>query len=373
MISLQLFLNENNAINLSNEELKELMSIKKINIQFSKDNSLVLLKYGIDADFYDPVVKNARGIILYRKDFSIACYPFNKFGNYTESYCDEIDWKTAKVQEKIDGSIMKIWYNKLTNKWMLSTNGTIDANDAPIYGNNKSFAQLFYDAKSKIDYNKLDKNNTYIFELVSPENRIVIYYPYTDIYHIGTRNNNTCEEISVDIGIQKPKEYNVNTLEDSIKYCNDICTPDDRHEGFVVVDDHYSRIKIKNAFYITCHYLKGKVEGNIKTVLEFLDSGDIDEFKSYMPESNHILLYYEWQMSEFKYQLRKFLYKCLNLKQSCKDKKEYALSIKDCKFSYFGFKLYEGEEIEDIISKIKYTNLSKYIEPYKSKIYWELK
>ena len=96
MISLQLFLNENNAINLSNEELKELMSIKKIDIQFSKDNSLVLFKYGIDADFYDPVVKNARGIILYRKDFSIACYPFNKFGNYTEPYCDEIDWKTAR-------------------------------------------------------------------------------------------------------------------------------------------------------------------------------------------------------------------------------------------------------------------------------------
>ena len=68
-------------------------------------------------DFSLPEVQEARGIIINYETLEVVCWPFRKFGNYGESYVDTIDWRTARVQEKVDGSIMKLWFNKLTNNW----------------------------------------------------------------------------------------------------------------------------------------------------------------------------------------------------------------------------------------------------------------
>ena len=36
------------------------------------------------------------------------------------------------VAEKLDGSLIKVWYNAVVRRWVVSTNGTIDADK---YGN----------------------------------------------------------------------------------------------------------------------------------------------------------------------------------------------------------------------------------------------
>ena len=60
-------------------------------------------------EFSLPEVPEARGIIINTETLDVACWPFRKFGNYGEYYADSIDWSTARVQEKVDGSIMKLW------------------------------------------------------------------------------------------------------------------------------------------------------------------------------------------------------------------------------------------------------------------------
>lgn len=83
---------------------KELLQQESYCILMNEDDDYVLLKYNqIQSDFNLPIVRECRGVILYKRTLEVVCRPFDKFGNYGEGYCPEIDWSTARVQEKIDG------------------------------------------------------------------------------------------------------------------------------------------------------------------------------------------------------------------------------------------------------------------------------
>lgn len=158
-------------------------------IKLKKDKDLCLFKYDAYAsDFHSPEVQEARGIIINTKTCDVVCWPFRKFANYTEDYADTIDWQSARVTEKINGSIMKLWFDHQTGKWQISTDNVIDASKAFLRnyhdgsGTMISFKTLFDTAsQGKLDYDRLDPDETYIFELVSPINTIVIQYRNHDI------------------------------------------------------------------------------------------------------------------------------------------------------------------------------------------------
>ena len=81
-------------------------------IRMSRSGNLVCFKYGIEADFSDPLVREARGIIIDINEQIVVCRPFDKFFNFQEQYATDIDWNTARVLEKIDGSLIKLYnYN----------------------------------------------------------------------------------------------------------------------------------------------------------------------------------------------------------------------------------------------------------------------
>ena len=65
---------------------------------------------------------------------------------------------------------------------------------------------------------KLNPDCTYTFELVSPYNKVVIYYDNPMVYHIGTRYNLNFEEMDIDIGIQKPKSYKLEGQDEYIRF-----------------------------------------------------------------------------------------------------------------------------------------------------------
>ena len=65
-----------------------------------KDNFIIFNYNQIESDFYNPIVKECRGVILEDKTFKPVCVPFYKFGNYGEGYADTIDWSAARVQKK---------------------------------------------------------------------------------------------------------------------------------------------------------------------------------------------------------------------------------------------------------------------------------
>src|SRR5438045_764436 len=88
---------------------------------------LVLLKYSqIDSPMGERIVQECRGCILDEsKNWECVSRGFDKFFNYGEVHAAAIDWGTAVVQEKVDGSlIMLYWYDEA---WQVATSGTPDA------------------------------------------------------------------------------------------------------------------------------------------------------------------------------------------------------------------------------------------------------
>lgn len=120
-----------------------------------------------------------------------------------------------------------------------------------------------------------------MFELVSPEAQIVVNYPKTKIYHIGTRNNQTYKELDVDIGIEKPKLYELDSLEKVIEASKNMSKDE---EGFVIVDKKYNRIKIKSPSYLMAHYLIGNGNFTDKRIIDIIKNGEQNEILSYFPE-----------------------------------------------------------------------------------------
>jgi RNA ligase len=270
----------------SHENWRELLSQEPYCLTLKDDGPYTIFTYDqTKSDFSLQEVKEARGIILRSDTFKVVCYPFKKFFNYNESRADKIDWTTARIQEKVDGSIIKVWWD---DAWHVSTNGMIDAFTAglstPTEGF-ENFGQLAKEAfkNSGVEIEKLDKNYTWIFELVSIWNRIVIPYKTTEVYHIGARNNITEEEIDFDIGVKKPKQFDFSSWDEMLKTTESL--PYDE-EGYVVVDGQWNRVKVKSLAYLQAHHLKDNGVVNPNRVLELIKLGEDEEFLKYFPEYN---------------------------------------------------------------------------------------
>lgn len=69
----------------------------------------------------------AAGIILQKNTNKIVCYPFSKFHNFGTSHAAKLDWSTAVFTEKLDGSLIKVYYLESEKDWIVATNNTIDA------------------------------------------------------------------------------------------------------------------------------------------------------------------------------------------------------------------------------------------------------
>ena len=300
----------------SNKNWREVIKSKGIRIK--EEYNLCIFNYGIGVDFSDPIVQEARGIIIDTESVEVVCWPFRKFCNYGESCADKIDWSTARVQEKIDGSIIKLWYcwgdSDGEGAWQWSTNSMIDAFDAKSESG-ISFGELIKRADNYdgIKFDELDKFTTYIFELVSPYTQVVVEYPYTRLYHIGTRNNINGEECNVDIGIPKPMEYPLQSLEDCIKAAeelNDNVCEKVEKEGFVVVDGNWNRVKIKSPDYLVKHHsLTRKVVSKQVAINDlFFTMGHWQEFQDEMsPETVLQMKWYDYEVTRVCYDCNKMM------------------------------------------------------------------
>lgn len=277
----------------NNEDWEESLTKAPYHLKITSDGyfkDLRLFKYNqIKSDMLNPIVQVARGIIVDIKDMKVVCWPFGKFFNYNDPRAHKIDWASAKILEKIDGSIIKIYFYE--GRWIIATNGVINAfnTDLPFPGpdNLDSFGDLVQLAaeKQELLYGNVDENYTYIFEITSPYNRVVV--PHKDILltHLGTRNNKTGEEVEVDIKIRKPKEYSVKTFEELVKLSEELPFDD---EGYVVRDKNYNRVKVKSLAYLQVHHLTDCGSVSKKRVLQLIISGEDKELLNYYPEYKEV-------------------------------------------------------------------------------------
>jgi len=253
----------------------------------------IILKYDqIESDMSHLEVQECRGLILEKDTLNIMAMSFYKFFNHGETHAAKIDWNTAQVLEKVDGSMLQVYWDWHANKWFAATTGTAEGEGEV---NNKigtTFNELFWNTiNNKYTFNEclLNKDLIYVFELTTPYNIVVKPHGESSATLLTVRNRKTLVElsrrdlemvgISLDIPVVKSYDLNTKNFGDLIRTFEGMPWSE---EGYVVVDANFNRVKIKNPAYLAVHHLKGKTaEHNILTIVK---SNEIEEFASTFPE-----------------------------------------------------------------------------------------
>merc|ERR1712146_485436 len=101
---------------------------------------------------------------------------------------------------------------------------------------------------------KLNPCYAYMFERVHPEFTIVIPAATPRLYHIGTRDMSTLQEVVHDISLPRPAQWTRNV--GSLSACRHLL--DGLHgqrEGLVIRDAAFRRLKLKRRDYVLLHGL----------------------------------------------------------------------------------------------------------------------
>ena len=283
----------------SHSNWEELLTSSPYNLSIKRDGKLILFKYNqINSDFNEEICCEARGLILEEGTWKAVRMAFKKFFNIGESYAAKIDWDTAVATEKIDGSIISVFY--YDGKWRIATNSTIDAFKAEIAGVGpyKTFGDLFTSALPSAMYNP---NLCYTFEIVSPYTKVVIDYSETKLYLLSVRDMRTLEEINYDelstyaekLHVDYPQFYYMNDEAGFRKLVEDM---PEGHEGVVVRDQYNERVKIKTLLYFQMHKAKNNGVITLERIVDLIRSNDHYEFLSYFPEYTNVFNHVKHQL-----------------------------------------------------------------------------
>lgn len=272
-------------------------------LKMSIKGNLLMLKYDqVRSDFSNSMVQECRGVIFEKEasgQYSLVCYPMGKFFNYGEINAYQPDVSKLTFMEKVDGSIIKFYWND--GGWKIATNGTIDARtaDSRVVGTN------FYDLVMEIIGDEvafrkftmcMSISFTYMFELIHPKARVVVDYgEKKELVYLGCRNIFTEYEFSANDGnnvfeefpfVRVPKTFpitleNLDTLQSIADEYNESGVA---FEGFVCTEHRNGlvtgRVKIKSPRYLTYHRLTGGSVYN--AMMRIVLDNEVEEFKAYL-------------------------------------------------------------------------------------------
>ena len=273
------------------ETFKGLKGLKEeygISARFSEDfPELVCLKYSqIDSSLGDPIVQQCRGIILnVQKDWEVVSRPYDKFFNYGEGHAADIDWNTARVYEKLDGSLMTLYFYK--GKWRVQTSGTPSAN-TPVGAYDFTFKELFWKVFTELNYLIPAHEHSdlcFMFELMTKYNRVVVRHTENKLVLHGVRNVKTGGYHNINYWADKYNWQACNTfLLNDIKSIISTANKLDPlcQEGYIVEDADFNRIKIKSPSYVVLHHTRDSMSP--RNMLNIIRTNENTEFLTYFPE-----------------------------------------------------------------------------------------
>ena len=274
-----------------------------------------------------------RGLIL-DEHYNIVARPLPKFFNMEELDSSELPQGNFEVYEKMDGSLgILYWHN---NQPYIATRGSFTSKQA-------MEANTLLQTTYKDCIKKLDRSKTYIFEIIYPENRIVVDYGKTAaLVLLAIVDTATGNEIPItDIGFPLPKSYH------GFKPLTDLKQLDwNNQEGFIIKYDNNKRLKIKFENYLKIHKVVTQIS-SISIWEQLQSGGSITRLLENTPDE-----FYTW-VKETEQRLRQQFrtleaaaqreYKVLN------SRKETALYFQSCKHTAILFAMYTGKKYDVII------------------------
>ena len=196
--------------------------------------------------FWNPFTLAARGLIIEHETSLVVARPLRKFFNYEENMHKQPKQNLKlNVMEKVDGSL-GIWFC-YQGQWMMATRQSFTGPQA-VEGEKIAKEQRLHE--------KCDERKTYCFEIIYPENKLVVNYGLRReivllaVIDTGSgfdEPNVEVAKIAAALGVKSAKSYNVGDAQ--IKQLQGMEKLNE--EGFVVrFKESGERVKVKFATYL---------------------------------------------------------------------------------------------------------------------------
>jgi len=218
-----------------------------------------------------------RSLIVDSKSMEVLSSGFPKFmnlGEKPECYPNPDDYIDWEVVEKIDGTLVIVDYYK--GEINLRTRGTVNYKTQL---NSIDFEMLLNKHPEVIDYLEKNKNLSLLFELVTPNNIIVIKPEEVKFYFLGSVDKSSLMLKRVDgvFSHISPKRYSFNSLTDisnAVKIWKG-------QEGVVLIyNKNQNRVKIKSDWYVWLHRIKTELSSENR-LIEFYIKQGLPEFEEF--------------------------------------------------------------------------------------------
>ena len=303
---------------------------------------------------WDEITIQCRGLVTNSKG-DIVARPFKKFFNYEEHKPEELPNEDFVVYEKMDGSL-GILFN-YQDEWILATRGSFTSPQA-IKGK---------EILDRHDISAWRKDNTYLFEIIYPENRIVVDYGNEEkLVVLGGIHTETGDEIS-DMGLSYMGEAGFEivttykTWGEGYDLLQEEISKD--KEGYVIRFKNGFRMKIKGNEYKRLHRIITNISN--RDIWEYLkDNKPMDEILDKVPDE-----FYDWVKKTKEDLLAQFDKIKTDVENEFKElvnKKEFAEKIKDNPNRSFLFKRLDSysDHLNEMIWNSIYPDYSKPFKNY---------
>jgi len=191
---------------------------------------------------WDDVTMQCRGLIVDVATGEVIAHPFPKFFNYQEHLLagKEIPKETPIVTAKEDGSLGILYWLDET-PW-IATRGSFMSDQA------QWATKWFREHSNYADWNR---DVTYLFEIVFPENRIVLRYDYSGLILLAATHIKSGLDVSVETVAEPFRRYRT-YMPDDLEKLAALDLPNE--EGFVCFYPQANlRLKVKFAEYVRLH------------------------------------------------------------------------------------------------------------------------
>lgn len=324
--------------------------------------------------------RRCRGLILDGQGNVIA-RPFEKFHNVEEystgSGLGELPkYNSFQAFEKMDGSLGILYMSpettidcdchgkpqaefcscrgtgklKIARQPFIATRGSFVSDQAKVAN---EILEIRY------SHVKFQPQYTYLFEIIYPENRIVLDYGTTkDLILLSIIDNVTGKDLdwryikafAKEFELQLVKSYT--SVMPNFFWVEDNMKEDKTREGYVILFDNVLRVKVKFEEYKRLHRLIFGL--STKSIWEVARSGgNVFEYRGNLPKE-----FYEWARQEYTkikaefYAVEHYCFTAMAYPHKEHSMKEVAEFFKTCKYQSVLFAMYRGKPYENIIWKI---------------------
>lgn len=249
-------------------------------VSVRRDGALLLFDYTAKAQYaarWNFFERVSRGLIIHARTGEIVARPFDKFFNWFEGG-RKAQGHIVTVTEKVDGSLGILF--RVNGGYRITTRGDFNSPQG-------AWATQFLNAQ--YDLRDLGNEWTLLFEIVYPENRVVIDYQGREaLVLLAARNRFTgaylpffpdLYELAQKYNFPLPEVHTFNNITEILERTG---TLPKEQEGYVVEFSDGERYKFKGDRYLELHKLISGL--SFKHTLEAVQAGTLDYIREQIPD-----------------------------------------------------------------------------------------